>query len=134
MARYEYLSYERKVNIIIKCLLLSCIILYYCRYGDREYGAWYSLGGEGDTTHIVQGSSGGGIRRITGWHNKNTGQVTKLLVSTWDDEIFYFGDYDSSGVGTGYVGYNKVPASCLGYLGGVMEGEVTRVVMYWVPR
>ena len=80
----------------------------------------------------MQGSSGGGIRRILGRHNKNTGQVEKLWVDTWDGDHFYFGD--GSGVRTLYDGYDTAPASCLGYLGGVMEGEVTRVVMYWVPK
>ena len=77
----------------------------------------------------MQGRRGGGIRRIWGRHNKNTGQVEKLLL-----DAFHFGDHDSSGGLTKYLGYRTVPVSCLGYLGGVMEGEVTRVVMYWVPR
>ena len=82
----------------------------------------------------MQGSSGGEIRVIVGRHNKNTGQVEQLRVDTWDYDTFYFGDYDSSGVLTDFDGLYTDPASCLGYLGGVMEGEVTRVVMYWVPR
>ena len=81
----------------------------------------------------MQGSSGGGIREIVGRHNKNTGQVEKLKVYTWDLDYLSFGDDDSSGVVTYYNGGYTDQRSCLGYLGGVMEEEVTRVDIYWVP-
>ena len=68
---------------------------------------------------------------IVGYHSRNTGQVQWLWVDTQDDDWFRFGAEDRSGVETMYYGY--ATDSCLGYLGGVVEGEVTRVVMYWVP-
>ena len=84
----------------------------------------------------MQGSSGGGIRRIGGWHNKNTGQVENLGIASWDITIFNFGDIASriSGEWTRYEGFETDPGCGLGYLGGRMEAEVTRIVMYWVPE
>ena len=81
----------------------------------------------------MQEGKGGGIRGIYARHNKNTGQVEKLRVTTWDKDNILFGDRASSGDYTRYDGSETAPVSCLGYLGGVVEGEVARVVMYWVP-
>ena len=101
------------------------------------YGRWYWLGGqEGDTTHTVQGRRGGGIRRILGYHNNNTGQVVMLVVVTWDNDWFYFGDpdagQDNDNRGTDYNGLNT--NTSLAYLGGEDDGAATRISFHWGPN
>ena len=57
-----------------------------------------------------------------------------LEVDTWDDDLFLFGDETRSGENTQFLGSETYPRSSLGYLGGVKEGEVARIIMYWVPQ
>ena len=101
------------------------------------YGRWYWLGGqEGDTTHTVQGRRGGGIQRIWGHHNNNTGQVVRLAVDTWDYDWFRFGDpdarKDSDNRRTSNDGYNT--KTSLAYLGGEEDGGATRISFHWGPK
>ena len=101
------------------------------------YGRWYWLGGqEGDTTHTVQGRRGGGIQWIRGYHNNNTGQVVRLVVRTWDRDLFHCGDpdayKDNDNRLTDYNG--SYTNTRLAYLGGEDDGAATRISFHWEPK
>ena len=103
----------------------------YCRYGPEVYGAWHMTGevGRGTVQVVEVAEHGGGIASITGRHLSTTGKVFWLLMESWSNKRFEFGEMCGGVKYTLYDGHAS--GHKLAFLSSEKPQGGARIIFHW---